>query len=369
MTGQLRTTLHIRADQLDAWDADLGAIVDQGERRVRRRRAALAGGMAAVLVVAGGIATLAGGAHRTTPQPADDNAKPLTYAVGSVIHTGDSQIDVGVPIRSMVVLDDGFVYAGPDQTVYFWQDGGAHALGHVADASTRLFSSDDGVNALWLDCRHRIDWWPGYLDRILTFHGHTVEAVSAGHLWWSDGGRTSTAELPPLTTHATWPDDGLGRQPIVKDAAGDRILVDVGGGLAVVRAHLLPRPHDPGWADFRPGTDLSGVTPQITGVSRGDLAPDGQHWFTSDGGRFAVYDSTTAQEQDPAHPGFDTLVPAQWLGDDTIAAVGSRSSDPGGPVSLLTCRVSTNQCAVAVPDVGTSDDVVLANGLPSTRST
>jgi hypothetical protein len=364
MTGQLRSTLEHRAERLDAWDVDLDAVVRHGDRRVRRRRATVAGGLAGALVVAGSLAAFAGHGHRTTPPPADENAKPLTYAVGSVIHTGDSTIDVGVPIRSMVVLDDGFVYTGPHQTVYFWQDSGAHAVGHVADASTRLFSSDDGVNALWSGSQNRIDWWPGYGDRILTFRGPTVEAVSAGHLWWSDGRQTRIAEMPPLTTHATWPDDGLGHQPIVKDAAGDRILVDVGGGLAVVRAHLLPRPGDPGWANFKPGTDLSGVTPQVTGVSTGDLAPDGQHWFTGDGGRFAVYDSTTGQEQDPAHPGFDTVGPAQWLGDDTIAAVGSRISDPSGPISLLTCRVSTNQCAVAVPDVGTSDEVVLANGLP-----
>jgi hypothetical protein len=134
----------------------------------------------------------------------------------------------------------------------------------------------------------------------------------------------------------------------------------------VVRAHLLPRPHDPGWADFQPGTDLSGVTPQVTGVSTGDLTPDGQHWFTSDDGRFAVYDSTTGDEQDPAHPGFDTAVPAEWLDDDTIAAVGYAHADqPGAAMSLLTCRLSTNQCAVAVADAGTSDDVVLANGQPT----
>jgi hypothetical protein len=367
MTGQLRTTLEDRAADLGAWEIDLTSVVRAGDRRLRGRRTAFVGG-AAALALAVGLGSLAYARHATSvaPAPADPDAQPLVYAVGSVIHTGDSQIDVGVPIRSMVVLDDGFVYTGPDQTVYFWQDGGAHALGHVADASSRLFASDDGINALWLDSQNVIDWWPGYFDRILTFRGQTVEAVSAGHLWWSDGHQTRIAEMPPLTTHATWPDDGLGHEPIVKDAAGDRILVDVGGGLAVVRAHLLPRPYDPGWADFQPGTDLSGVAPQVTGVSTGDLAPDGQHWFTGDDGRFAVYDSTTGDEQDPAHPGFDTAVPAEWIGDDTIAAVGFvHAGQPGAVVSLLTCRLSTNQCTVAVADAGTSDDVVIANGRPT----
>ena len=102
MTGQLRTTLHTRADDLAAWDVDLDAIVRDGGRRVRRRRTALAGGLAGVLVVAGGIAAFAEHTHRTTPQPADDNAKPLTYAVGSVIHSGSTQVDVGVKVESLV---------------------------------------------------------------------------------------------------------------------------------------------------------------------------------------------------------------------------------------------------------------------------
>jgi hypothetical protein len=365
MTGQLRTTLQTRANGLDTWEVDVNAIVGDGVRRVHRRRVTLAGGTALALALVAGATTLGLRHHPAAAAPADDTTIPLAYAVGSVIHTGDSQIDVGVPIRSMVVLDDGFMYTGPDQTVYFWQDGGAHALGHVADASTRLFSSDDGVNALWLDSQNRIDWWPGYFDRILTFRGDTVEAVSAGHLWWSDGHQTRIAEMPPLTTHATWPDDGLGHQPIVKDAAGDRILVDVGGGLAVVRAHLLPPPHDPGWADFQPGTDLTGVAPQVAGVSTGDLAPDGQHWFTDDGGRFTVYDSTDGDGQEPTYDGFVGVTPYQWLGNDTIAATGSRSSAPGGPISLLTCRVSTNDCTVAVADVGNAADVVVSDGLPA----
>lgn len=365
MTGQLRTTLHDRAADLETWEVDLATVVRDGDRRLRRRRTALVGGGAA-LALAVALGSLAY-SHRPTGKagPAGQDATPLDYAVGSVIHTGDSTIDVGVPIRSMVVLDDGFVYTGPDQTVYFWQDGDARALGHVADASTRLVASDDGTNVLWSDSQNIIDWWPGYLGRLYTIRGDTVEAVSAGHLWWSEGHQTKVVELPPLTTHATWPDDGLGHDAIVKDAAGDRILVEVGGGLAVVKANLLPPPHQPGWAGWEPGTDLTGVTPQVTGVSTGDLAPDGEHWFTHDGGRFSVYDSTSGHGQEPTHDGFVGVTPYQWLGNDTIAAIGSRSSAPDGPVSLLTCRVSTNDCSVAAADVAGADQVVVPDGVPA----
>ena len=137
--------------------------------------------------------------------------------------------------------------------------------------------------------------------------------------------------------------------------------------MAVTTANLLPWPveRQDGW---KPGGDLAGVTAQVPDISTGDLAPDGQHWFTHDGGQFAVYDSITGDGQEPTQDGFVSVTPYQWLGNDTIAAIGSRSSAPGGPVSLLTCRVSTNDCTVAAADVGTADEVVVPDGLPNGAS-
>jgi hypothetical protein len=368
MTGQLRSTLQTRADDLEPWEVDVDAVIGAGNRRLRRRRVALAGGTAIALAVAAGATTLGIRHHDTSPAPANDTAIPLAYAVGSVIHTGDTTVDVGVKVESMVALKDGYLYSGPDGTVYHWGDGAAQKLGHVADRSTRLYVSDDGIAAVWSD-GHYIEGWPlGPIGNTRFWGGfdphdgevNVVEALSDGHLWFWDGNATEVAETRPLGD-AGWKDKGLGQASVV-DAAGDRILVDVGGGMAVARANLLTPDN---LATFQPGTDLTGVTPQVTGVSTGDLAPDGQHWFTSDDGRFAVYDSTTGDGQEPTHDGFVGVTPYQWLGNDTIAAIGSPSSAPDGPVSLLTCRVSTNDCTVAVADAGTGDDVVLANGQPT----
>ena len=47
MTGQLRTAMQTRADELGRLDLDLDAIVRDGNRRLRRRRTMMATGAGA----------------------------------------------------------------------------------------------------------------------------------------------------------------------------------------------------------------------------------------------------------------------------------------------------------------------------------
>ena len=355
-TGQLRSTLQTPRRRPRAREVDVDAVIGAGNRRLRRRRVALAGGTAVIaLAVAAGATTLGIRVPTTRPSPPPTTRRiPPAYAVGSVIHTGDSQIDVGVPIRSMVVLDDGFVSSGPDQTGTLAgrrRSRTRHSRRRV-DPPVRLRRR---VNALWLDSQNRIDWWPGYFDRILTFHGHTVEAVSAGHLWWSDGPQTRIAELPPLTTHATWPDGGLGDQPSSRTPRAIASWSIVGGGLAVVRARLLPRPHDPGWADFQPGTDLSGVTPQVTGVSTGDLAPTAR--TGSPATTAGCVDDSTASDEDPDTPasiprsprsGSVTIPSPPWGTSTRTGRSGGGAAPPAG------CRRSSARWRLPTPGPATT---------------
>jgi len=391
MTGQLRTTLRTRADDIETWDVDVDTIVRDGHRRVRRRQVALAGGVAAVLAVTGGLTALVGRDHTGNHvPPADQDVKPLTYAVGSVIHSGDTTVDVGERVVTLVQTHWGFVFSTPDRELHQIRDGQVEPLdtfgehpSHLAEGTPRLVVSDDGLLTSWFD-GSRIQTWPGYrpsngeeldaLDKTNSFNAANswtdadpprIEAVSDGHLWFWDGFDTWTAEVRPLTSTAGWKDAGFSDPEMIRSVVGDRVLIRVGGGMAVVKANLLPPPHQPGWAGWEPGTDVSGVRAQVSGVTDGVLSPDGDHWFTHDGGQFAVYDSTTGDGQEPTHDGFVGVTPYQWLGNDTIAAFGSRSSAPGGPVSLLTCRVSTNDCTVAAADVGTADEVVVPDGLPA----
>jgi len=212
MTGQLRTTLHTRADELTPWEPDIEAIVGNGERRVRRRRVAIAGGVAGVLAVVGGVSALATRDHTTRLQPADDHAKPLTYAMGSIIHSGDTAVDVGERVVTLVLTHWGFVFSTPDHQLHQVRDGEVEPIttfdghpSHLADRSPRLVASDDGWVTAWWD-GERIQSWPGYrpsdsgrldaLDKTNSFNARTswpsqdpprIEAVSDGHLWFWDG--------------------------------------------------------------------------------------------------------------------------------------------------------------------------------------
>jgi hypothetical protein len=131
--------------------------------------------------------------------------------------------------------------------------------------------------------------------------------------------------------------------------------------MAVTTANLLPWPigKQEGW---HPGGDLTGLATQVKNVDYGDLAPDGRHWFTDENDEFAVYDSATGRRQDPAHPGFEFAAPYQWLNDDTMAVIAVPDADKGGPVSLLTCRVSTDDCRVAAADIGNYGDFAVPVG-------
>lgn len=378
MSGQLRTTLHRRAEQLDTWQADLDAIVRAGDRRIRRRRTVLACGLAAVIAVAGGVTALVNRDHTPQVRPAGQDTKPLTYAVGSVIHTGSGTVDVGRKVESMVQTKWGFVFSTPDHQVFSEQDGDVHQIGHVP-ADGKLFAGDDGWVTAWWDGQE-LQTWPGYapgdpattvdFDRTSP-RGPTsgwpsgspprIEAVSDGHVWYFDGRDHWISESWPATTTAVWKDVNPQGSGTVVDAAGDRILVKTDDGMTVTTANLLPEPADQqtGW---EPGGDLTGLTTQVTNLDRGDLAPDGKHWFTDENDEFAVFDSATGQRQDPAHPGYAFAAPYQWLDDDTMAVIALKGTSGDDPVSLLTCHVSTNDCQVTAPDIGHYGDFAVPVG-------
>lgn len=389
MTGQLRTTLHDRAECLETWDADLSSIVRDGDRRLRRRRQAVVGG-AAALALAVGLGSLAYAGRSTTvePGPADPGGRPLVYAVGSVIHSGDDTVDVGERVVSLVQTHWGYVFSTPDLRLHQVRNGTVEPIttfdGHpsrLASPTTPLVTSDDGLLTAWFDGA-RIQTWPGYRDggtmvddlhKTNSFNAAKtwsadspprIQAVSDGHLYFWDGRKSWIAEVRPMTSTAGWPDHGFVESGTVQDAAGDRILVRTGTGLGVAEPNLRPTAvqQQDGW---HPGTDLSGVDTQAPDVASGDISPDGKHWFTDNADQFTVFDSATGRRQEPSYEGlgFRFAAPYQWLGDDTIAVLALRDAQSTqAQISLLTCRVSSNDCTVAADDIGGIGNVALPDG-------
>jgi hypothetical protein len=365
MTGRLRTTMQTRADALVPLDLDLDAIVRDGSRRLRRRLTALAGGSAALaMLVAGTAFGLHDRGSTAEPAPADYPGMPFTYAVGSVIHSGTSQVDVGVDVDSMVQTATGVVFADPQQRVYVEENGATHQIGQLGAAASHLVVGDDGSFVGWWDGR-RFQLWPGPtggtdsvdLGATTSDRPPSIRAIADSHVWFWNGTETWVATKP--TTNAVYQiHGGLGSDSI-QDAAAGKMLVQVGAeqgpaGLSVIDEITYPQ-----------GIDVAGLDPQVRNVSSGDLSPDGTHWFTDDSDQFAVFDSATGKRQDPTYRGlgFVFAAPYQWLDSDTMAVLALADTEVQHPrISLLTCHVSTNACQVTARDVGDETDVAIPVG-------
>lgn len=365
MTGQLRTSLHEHADALHALDLDLDTIVRDGDRRLRRRRLAVVGGVAVALVAAAGITALAWDRPSSTVAPADDGTtRPLSYAVGSVIHSGTDTIDVGVRVDSFVPTADGFVISDPQGQVYAERDGELQKIGQLASRRTRLVADDSGDHVAWWDGAHFQLWSASrpagatVTDSIdaMTGAGATpsVRAVTGNAIWLGDARGTVVGKMGPGGTALT-PVGSLPDPESVQDAAAGRLLVrvDEPGGTSGMAVRDL--------------TEMGSLDhgPVVTDVYSGDLAPDGRHWLTDSGDVARVYDSVTGAGSDLPHPGFQFAAPYTWLDDDTLAmlALSKATNDPAQPISLLTCHVSTDQCTVAARDIGTAGQIALPVGL------
>ncbi len=362
MTGALRTTMQTRADALDGFDLDLDAIVHAGDRRVRRRRNALVGGGAALALVAGGTAF---GLHdrgtTAEPGPASDSAQPFTYAVGSVIHSGTSRFDVGVPVDSMVQTATGVVFADSQQRVYVEKDGSTHQVGRLSLAPTSLVVDDAGTTVAWVDG-----------DRLEVYTGGGAPATSAP-VQQPAGGDAAVA-LKAISGNTVWFWDGRGTMAYDLGSGQERHvagypdrdnLQDVSAGRMLVQIQDGSTGAGIGMSVLDQASRGGSAPPQVPEVYSGDLSPDGTHWFTQDADQFAVFDSATASRQDPSYKslGFVFAAPYQWLDDDTMAVLALPSGSTDHPlISLLTCHVSTDACVVTASDIGDNTEVAIPVG-------
>ncbi len=91
---------------------------------------------------------------QTTQVTDGSDAVPYTisYATGETIHVGESELDVGRPIRAYVQTDAGYVFTSTDNAVYTFVDGTAErvgSLGRVDKDQTELVA--DGPRVAWVD--------------------------------------------------------------------------------------------------------------------------------------------------------------------------------------------------------------------------
>lgn len=360
MTGQLRTTMQRHAETLEAPSLDLDAIMAAGRSR-SRRRTAIVGGVAAAAMVAGGAVFLGvagNGNDSTAAEFADVGGTSFSYAVGSVIHSGDTTTDMGVAVSAYVQTSTGVVFADPEHRVFVVDKAAPRQIGTVTDG-TALVADDAGSTVAWVDGNDLKVFRLGQPDlrsvpvqQPDSGEHAAIRAISDGFVWFWDARGTMAYDVRAQQVRHVL---GLDGYQAVQDVAQHRLLAQTdgssgSGGMAVV--------------DLNVDGASAPKQAQVPNVYSGDLSPDGRRWFTEDADQFSVYDSVTGRRRDPPHPGFAFAAPYRWLDDDTIAVLALATvRNPGQvPVSLLTCHVSTNDCTVTARDIGTSSQIAIPVG-------
>ncbi len=338
MTGKLIETMRSQAGELGSPALDLDSIVHEGDRRTRRRR------LAAVVVGVVGAVVLGGAAVRLV-DPGDPEGQvadgttlrphPLSYATGSRIHVGDTDLDAGRPIRAYVETDAGYVFSSTDLGVYTLIDGETARVGTLTEpvADTPELVAD-GSRVGWLDADDL------YTVRDLAT-GEVVE-TPANH----DGGRASriSASMTALDGTTAYLFDGRG--PLAWDLesgavtpvvpADGRTVVDAENGVLLVEG----APSD------AVITATGSVPVQIDDFA--NLSPDARYVTTSYHDTGFLIDAQTG-ERLPFDHGHDWAMGYQWLTDHTFAAmVFDHRGDGWGKPALLTCAAATGSCQTTV---------------------
>jgi hypothetical protein len=387
----LRETLAQHAAALPTATFDAGALVEKGERRLRRRRivAVTAAAVLAFAVVAGTVLALdpdprqadpvgPSPTDRHTSGPVVASARPLVWGreagfrsgVPAEIHVGTRSVEVDRNVTGLQATDDGAAYlteaTGPFRTVWFTDGSSVTRLGRTGDAGVRgdeiMKSAVAGSLLAWVEypssppaqvvlydthamrevARTPVERVPG-CDQVWPRRGRqnclSVLAVRDGTVFvgqWGDfDGITNSTEVVARF------DTSTGEHHTIPYAEYETELRSTARGLVIGDS-------------LESGEATPGVGEYLF-VDHGRLV---KRLFSRDGSRShptTVFDTATGQavpsfELPPAYRHDNAFVISQWVDDDSFvvwahdyASVDTHQGD------LLVCRLSTARCELAVP--------------------
>lgn len=363
MTDDLKTLLHDRADRIDFAQPDLAAITRDGDRRARSRtlrRGAAGLAVAAVTAVAVSLALPhLGGRPDTTrigvaTQPS--GTTPITWVTGSVIHSGDTQIDVGLVVTSFVRTSAGFVFTDPTGLVHAVIDGQVSDIGRGDPDSHHLVADDDDSRVGWFDptgeraafvvhdlasgeSYRNVDATQGLEPRATGGETGYFFAIDDNTAYWRDTRGVVAVDLATGTTEE------------ISTAQRDRIgIADAASGQIVFQ----------GSQQTRVGPSLEdSIALNYSGGDLGSLSSDGR-WYTQDADEPVAFNTATGERVVFDLEEYAFASGYSWLDDHTLALIAAKN--PGtSSAELLSCTVPAGTCQTVVGDLGTLDELVAAN--------
>ncbi|QSR27021.1 hypothetical protein CFH99_15435 [Nocardioides aromaticivorans] len=358
MTEKLKTLMD-RAADLDFDAVDLAAIVESGDRAVRRRRTSAVGGVAALALVAGGVAVALGGgdAAKDRAPVAGPITPEVSWVVGDTLHTPSASYDLGRKAEAYVRTAVGYAFLADDGGVFSLIDGRVARIGGGAGGESQLVGDENGSLVGWVDRSGDV---PAYVTvdmatGVARRHDDHLDASMAGgeppKLAWFFAIDDGTAYWMDVRGDVAT-DLATGESRVIATGKDLQWIGDVTAGL---RVGLVERD---GGADV--GTDLRDrdgrvVLPADEDRFYGVVSPDGRWVTTADGSVVEVASGTE-------HPiagadRADTLFAYEWLDDDTVVALVER----GDGVELETCEVPEGACS-PVTTIERTEKLVLPVG-------
>jgi hypothetical protein len=378
----LRETLAQRAAAVPVAAFDAGALVEQGERRLRRRRvvAVTTAAVLAFAVVAGTLLALDPDPHRADPvgpsptdrktsEPVAAHARPLVWARGARVHVGPHSVDVDGEVGGLQATDDGaaFLTGRGDQfrTVWFTDGSSVTRLGRTGDAGVRgdeiMKSAVAGSLLAWIEYPSSPPAQVVLYDthRMAEVARTPVEQVPGCDQVWPRRGRQNCLSLLAVRDGTVfvgqWGDfDGItnSTEPVAR--------FDVSAG----EHHTIP------YAEYE--TELRSTARGLVigdSLESGEATPGVGEYLFVDHGRLVkqlfthdfrsrpatVFDTATGRavpsfELPPAYRDDNAFVVSQWVDDDGFVVwahdYASQDTHQG---DLLVCRLSTARCELAVP--------------------
>jgi hypothetical protein len=393
MTTSLRDALTQRINQVGPAHPDIEELVGLGEQRLLRRRiTAVAGTVAAVVVV---IALAIGGTalnrsadqhpgpvHRPPANPhqtqttTPSTPRPIVYSdvsvegghpvslLGDPIHVGDRAVDTGSGWVHMAVTDDGVVYATggyQDDGRMWFTDGGtpvqiaSHACPSARGWPGSIITGNSGSLVAWFDCSTESQAIPRNPDLVVydTSSGREVGRVQ------KPGCSTESQPIPQAIDPCTAIiGDRVYTRDSVYTARGGALISSEGREAGSSFAQDIR--NNPRGLVIGDSWETGTPTPAGVFVTLGRrLVP-----FKDDERLTSAFVTATRQPvrlhlppgyQPDSEPGSSSGDGAdyglfEWLDDDTIALEGYSSGRHDQ--DILTCRLSTGRCELAVASLG-----------------